>query len=93
MTLRTITTAAAVAVLGASLAMTPALAKNFCSPVKKLTKGCKNEIAACVTAEACASKTGRAKRTCKRGCKTDTVTACRLDNTVCTGSASGAFVD
>ena len=92
MTWKTITTAAAVAVLGASLAVTPALAKNFCSPLKNNTKGCKNEIKACVLAN-CAGKTGKDKRTCKRSCKQNTVAACRLDNTVCTGSPSGAFID
>ena len=91
MTLKTIFHAAAVTILGASLAASPVLAKNFCSPGRNLAKGCKNEIKQCGT-DNCTGKTGKDRRLCLRGCRTSVKTACRADSTVCTGSASGAFL-
>jgi hypothetical protein len=41
----------------------------------------------------CAGKTKQDLRLCKKDCRSATKAACLADNTVCSGSASGAFVD
>jgi hypothetical protein len=87
---RTFRTILAVLLLAGMTAL-PALARNPCSPGKNLTRGCKNEIKACIASE-CASLTKRDKRLCKKSCKRDTVADCKLDNSVC-ASPSGAFVE
>ena len=80
----------AVLALGAGLVASDAM--GMCSRFKNRTKGCKNEIKACTVAE-CAELTGREKRLCKTACRTDVKNACKADPTVCTGSASAAFLD
>jgi hypothetical protein len=74
-------------------AAAPGLAKNKCSPGRNKTKGCKNEIKACAIAENCNASKGKARRKCKKMCKSTVVKACRADNNVCTGSPSAAFLD
>ncbi len=86
---RTLRTVLAVLLL-AGMTTLPAQGKNLCGPLKNNTKGCKNEIKKCVTEE-CVGLTGKAKRTCKKTCKTDTVAACKLSSAAC-ASPSGAFV-
>jgi hypothetical protein len=87
---RTLRVVLAALVLAAGLVSMPAGAKNFCSPLKKATKGCKNEIAACYVSD-CTGLKGHPKAQCKRTCRSDIKAACKLDSTVCTGSPSGAF--
>jgi len=83
----------AVLVLAAGLTAGPAFGKNLCAPGKNGAKGCKNEIAACITATACSAKKGKDKRSCKKACKTTVVNACKVNTTVCSASPSGAFID
>ncbi|HZP43290.1 MAG TPA: hypothetical protein VFD84_17520 [Candidatus Binatia bacterium] len=82
-------------VFGLSLSAAPAMAKNHCSPLKNHTKGCKNEIRGCQGIHLCKDRSvkGKNRRKCLRSCKTDIVNACKADNTVCTASPSGAFLD
>lgn len=91
MTRKHLITGLATFVLAIGLAVTPASAKKGCAPGKAGTKGCKNEIQACQAK--CTSGTKKDQRKCKVACKRDTVRACKADTTVCTASASGAFID
>jgi len=86
-------------VMGIGLTVS-AMAASPCSPGKDGTAGCKNEIAACKATRSapCAGLTKKAKKTCLREnavkkCKKDTHLACVADNTVCSASPSGAFLD
>lgn len=76
----------------AAMATTPAYAVRGCKAGANLTKGCKNEIKACVTST-CAGLTKKALRTCKATCKKTTVDQCKLSTAVCTGSPASAFLD
>jgi hypothetical protein len=88
---RTLWMALAALVLGIGMMATPSSAVKGCAPAKNGIKGCKNEVAACVTSD-CAGLTKRALRQCKAKCKRDTKTACKAAPTICTGSPSGAFL-
>jgi len=85
-----------IAVLGASLAASPAHAVKGCAFGKKGVKGCKNELQGCIALNGCKDKTKfpkkKDRKTCAKTCKTTLKTACSTAPTVCTSSASGAFL-
>jgi hypothetical protein len=92
--IKKIVTVVGLLVLGATLAASPALAANPCKAGKKGVKGCKNEIQGCAGVRTCkVSFKGKPRKQCNKACKTETVTACQADNTVCSASPSGAFLD
>ncbi len=82
---------AAAAVLAAGL-VNPAMAVKGCAPGKTGSKGCKNEIQACIASD-CAELTRRAKAKCKRECKRDVKRQCKESAGAFCASPSGAFLD
>lgn len=78
--------------LAIAMAGAPAYAASLCTPGKNKVKGCKNEIKGCAGNFGCA-KAKKLKGKCTKACKTATVNACKANNSVCTASPSGAFLE
>lgn len=92
MTIKKLLTMVCSLALGASLLA--AHAHAGCSPRKPGPRGCKNEVLTCRAVRACADiPTRKERRSCKRACLTEIVTACRGGTTPCSASPSGAFLN